>query len=133
MDKQKTLTIILSGINVAWLLFSLSVFSRTQSTGLIMLIPLAIGMIAFVIMKKIKNFETIRALKYANLFSIVPIGIIIALYFLFFKVVQQPLAGIVAIDPVYKSCWQTCQNKTQEITNATYDCVQKCIENLRNK
>ena len=42
-------------------------------------------------------------------------------------------AGVMAIDPIYEQCTEMCRNVTQEITNATRDCINNCFENLRNK
>jgi hypothetical protein len=128
MDKQKIIVVILSIINLIWFIFSLYTISDLVS-GFIMLFPLVIGVIIFFILKKIRNFETIRALKYANLTSIIPIGIIIVVYFLFFRIISQPLAGSI-VDPVHEQCYQTCTNITKEITNATNDCIQNCMQRI---
>ena len=131
MDKQKTLTIILSIINAIWIIYSINImFTHNLSKGLFFLIPIGLGIITFLILNKIKKFETIRALKYANLVSIIPIGIILILYNLFFRIIPQPLSGTM-VDPVSEQCWQMCRNTTQEVTNATKECIEKCIQNLR--
>jgi hypothetical protein len=134
MDKRKILVIILTIINALWLLFSLYILSDDLTTGLTMLIPIAIGAVTFLILNKIKKFEAIRALKYANLASILPIGIIIVSYFVFYRFVAQPLAGeLVSIeDQVSGQCYRACMNKTQEVADAARACVQNC-SNLSNK
>ena len=102
--------------------------------GLFFLIPIGLGIITFLILNKVKHFETIRALKYANIVSIVPIGIILVLYMIFFRYISQPLAGKMVnptVDPITEQCWQMCQNTTQEITTATRICIDNCIQNLR--
>jgi hypothetical protein len=131
MGKQKTLTIILSIINAIWIIYSINImFTHNLSKGLFFLIPIGLGSITFLILNKIKKFETIRALKYANLVSIIPIGIILILYNLFFRIIHQPLAGGMVV-PVSQQCWQMCRNTTQEVTNATMNCIENCIQNLR--
>jgi amino acid transporter len=132
MDKQKILTIILSIINIAWLLFSLIVLLQEGSELIIMFLPLVIGLITFVILKKIRKFETIRALKYSNIAFIIPVGIMLGLYFLFYNPIMRT-AGSDVINPAHEQCYQLCQNKTQEFINATKNCIKTCLENLKNK
>jgi len=132
MDKQKILTIILSIINAIWVLYSINIIiTHNLSKGLFFLIPIGLGVITFLVLKRIKHFETIRALKYANIVSIIPMGIIFIIYNFFFKFIPQPTAGEIMIDPVSEQCYQTCQNITKEITNATRNCIKNCIQNLR--
>jgi len=133
MNGSKIFVGILSVINLIWLGFSVYVLTKEFSTGLIMMIPLAISLITFFITKKVKNFDTFRAFKYANLGFFIPAGIIFILGFWYIGAGGGRTAGIVAIDPVYEQCMQTCRNATQEMTNATRDCINNCLENLRNK
>ena len=132
MDKQKILTIILSIINGIWFLYCIFIIlNYSMEKGLFFLIPIGLGIITFLILNKVKHFETIRALKYANIVSIIPIGIILVLYNLFFRVIPQVTAGMMEFDPVKDQCYQVCNYTTQEITNATRNCIENCIQNLR--
>jgi hypothetical protein len=133
MNGQKIFVGILTVINLIWLGFSIFVLFKEFSTGLIMMIPLAIGLITFFITKKVKKFDTFRAFKYASLGFFIPAGIIFALGFLYIGAGGGRTAGVPMIDPLHWQCYEMCRNATQEITNATRDCINNCLENLRNK
>ncbi|MGM5482704.1 MAG: hypothetical protein ACQESF_04540 [Nanobdellota archaeon] len=90
IKKNKIFVIISSIVNLALLGFALFVLMNEISIGLFLtLFPLAIGLITFFIVKKAKNFELMRALKYFNMayFAsfVLPIGIFV-LYLIFFGV-----------------------------------------------
>ena len=133
MNKQVILTVILSVINLTWFTYSIYlIFEYTLLKGLIHLIPIFLGLTIFLILKYVKHFELIRALKYANIVSIIPIGLLLILYNFFFRVVEQPLAGNMRmVDPLREKCTNICLNKTKEITNNTQACIENCINNLK--
>jgi protein tyrosine phosphatase len=97
------------------------------------MIPLAIGLITFFITKKVKKFDTFKAFKYASLGFFIPAGIIFVLGLFYIGAGGGRTAGVAMPDPIYQQCMETCRNTTQEITNATRDCINNCLENLRNK
>ena len=132
MEGQKVLVIILSFLNLIWLGLCALTLINSSEIGIFMLIPVLIGIITFVIVKIVKKFDTWRALKYANLAYFIPAGLLVVL-FIFFGMGVTRTAGIAPIDPLSEQCHQFCQNKTQEFTNATRDCIQNCLQNLRNK
>ena len=131
MNKQVILTIILSVINLMWFAYSIYlIFKYTLLKGLIHLIPIFLGLITFLVIKYVRHFELILALKYANIVSIIPIGLLLILYNLFFQTAVQPLSGL-AEPPLHGKCTNICLNKTKEITNATHTCIENCINNLK--
>ncbi|MCF7907199.1 hypothetical protein K9K85_02890 [Patescibacteria group bacterium] len=133
MNGQKIFVGILTVLNLIWLGFSIFVLFKEPSTGLIMMIPLAIGLITFFITKKVKKFDTFRAFKYASIAFFIPAGIIFVLGFWYIGAGGERTAGVAMIDPLHEQCYEMCRNTTQEITNATRDCINNCLENLRNK
>lgn len=68
-------------INFAWLCFS--ILTKEFSIGLIMMIPLGLGLIIFFIAKQVKKFDTLRALKYANLAAGL---ILVGIFYLMLKI-----------------------------------------------
>jgi len=83
MIKQKIFVSVLSIINLAWVGYALDLYFGWQSHGhgdvyllLIMLIPLFVGIITFLFFRFVKKFVCLRALKYANVIAIFPLGVI---------------------------------------------------------
>jgi len=124
---------ILSGINLIIFAYTIFVLFVSFGFGLIMLIPLILALITFVVLRKIKKFDTLRALKYANLVYFIPAGILAGFFLSIASIQIQRTAGMPMIDPIHQQCIDMCKNKTQEIVNAAADCLNNCIKNLTNK
>lgn len=134
MEDQKIFVIISSLVNVALLGFALFILMNETVPGMFLtLFPLAVGLITFFIVKKGKNFEMMRALKYFNIayFAsyVIPVGVFIGYMF-----IRQPLVQVeygVRLDPVVEQCMQACREGADKITNATRECMEKCMERLK--
>ena len=84
MSAQKIFVIISSIINLALLLFALFILMNETSIGLFLtLFPLVVGLITFFIVKKVKNFELMRALKYFNIAYFASFALTIGIFFIF--------------------------------------------------
>lgn len=130
MRGQTVFVSILALINLVWLGITIFVLTKTPVIGIIMFIPILIGLITYFITKKIKKFETFKAFKYANIACCIPVGIVVLLLIVFgFGMTRT--AGVVAIDPITQQCLQACRNITKEVTNATETCIQTCYQNMR--
>jgi hypothetical protein len=130
MSGQKIFVIISSIINIVLLGFALFILMNGTDIGLFLtLFPLAVGLITFFIVKKVKNFELMRALKYFNVayFAsfVLPVGIFV-LYQIFFVPRVVAMYGV-QMDPVMEQCYQKCS----EIVNRTSEAFRNCIENCR--
>ena len=136
MSGQKIFVIISSIINIALLGFALFVLMNEAGMGLFLtLFPLAVGLITFFIVKKVKNFEMIRALKYFNIayFAsyLIPVGIFIVfqVYFAPRAValygVVQPEYGV-RMDPIIEQCYQKCRELVNQSSEVIRDCIDKC-------
>jgi len=130
MEGQKIFVIISSIVNLVLFAFAIFILINQTNIGLfITLFPLIVGLITFFIVKKGKNFEMMRALKYFNItyFAsfIIPIGI-----FIVFQNFSAPRAVAVygaQIDPFMQQCYQKCQ----ELGNYTSEVVKECITNCK--
>ncbi len=91
MKRQKIFVIISSIINLALLGFALLLLINKSIFGLFLtLFPLTIGLITFFIVKKVKKFEIMRALKYSHIayFAsyLIPVGL-----FIIYLYTKQPI------------------------------------------
>jgi hypothetical protein len=126
MNREKMLVCILFAINF---LLVLATFWSSYGLEMLFLIPAAAGAITFVVAKKVKKFSTLRSLKYANVAFLIPLGLIVVVLTSAGSLTTRT-AGVQVIDPDYMRCWNLCSNQTQELTNATQECLKKCMQNI---
>ncbi|MFW6383230.1 MAG: hypothetical protein ACOCZQ_01155 [Nanoarchaeota archaeon] len=130
-NKEKIFVIISSIVNIFLLGFALFVliFWGVIILGLLLtFFPLAVGLMTFLIVTKVKRFDLMRALKYFNLayFAsfVLPVGIILLLHF--FPPVQ-PMYGVqVETDPVMQQCYEKCGEIANQTSEAFRNCVKDC-------
>jgi hypothetical protein len=136
MEGQKIFVIILSIINLILFGFAAYWAIKSISPGLFLAVfPLLIGFITFIIVREVKKFEMLRALKYANIAFfvsyLIPIGILIA-YQLFFAPRAVALYGVIQpkygarMDPIVEQCIQKCKDLPNETTKVIQACIDKC-------
>jgi hypothetical protein len=128
MEGQKIFVIVSTVVNLALFAFAIFMLLNQTNIGLfITLFPLLIGIITFFVLKKGKNFETMRALKYFNIayFAsfLLPVGLFIV--FEFFLAPRAVALYGVQVDPVMQQCLDKCR----ELGNYTSEVVRECINN----
>ena len=105
MEKQKTFILQLAAINVFLFIFSFfiyiqgSYFSLFLRRGLMLgiggykelliIVPFILGIIGFFITKIVKDFDSIKALKYANMNFLIT-SIIMILFLIFYIITFTP-------------------------------------------